>query len=78
MSEDKRKIIKVEDLIAFYKKELFSYLSLEFRDKNNYRIKIVNYSNIRSAIYVCTKIINKLYFGYGNIIRFIQQRKRKK
>lgn len=36
-------IFKVADLIAFYKRDLFDYISIEFRNKNNYMIKNVKY-----------------------------------
>lgn len=36
-------IFKVADLIAFYKSELFDFISIEFRNKDNYMIKNVKY-----------------------------------
>lgn len=39
-------IFKVADLIAFYKRDLFEYLKIEYRGKFNYKIKDVNYATL--------------------------------
>lgn len=41
---------KVADLIAFYNRGLFEYISIEFRNKNNYMIKNVKYGSFEDYI----------------------------